>query len=712
MATLEKIRSKSVFLIVIIGVALLAFIVGDALTNSRNLFGDHTVVAKVGKEKIDYPEYQRKREEVNNRLEQARRQNPQQYANFDTQLLSQIALEELVSEKLLDAGVERAGIRTSPSQLRYYVIDNPVNPTLNTLMQQLNASGLNVSTPQQAYEVVFNPTRHGVTEAQMAPFQRAWIAMEEETKKLVARQTYQKLLYNSVKANDLDKRAIYNDYVNTMNVDVAYKPFGQISESKYPVSEQELNAAYAECKGQFKVLEPTKDVSFISVRVTPSETDRAAAKALADQTVKTLADSASQLSRQARREGVSLDHREVLASSLPAGELKNYLASAPADSVKLIRNDLRGFQAVRMGRRFQTRDSIQLNLVQVVGATLPSKVLATLNAGSLSVDSINTKFSPDSVFAQKEQWIVLFNKDGRTGAIEESQLDTLVNANGRFVEIMSNQQGAVLAQVSRLGAMKEAYEFDEVNYSLVPSTKTVNEARAQLEKFLADNNTAKAFNANAAKAGYSIEDLSLSSSAPAVPRAAGMQVYYPESRQVVRWVMVDAEPGQVSHIYESKDASQPMLYAVAVNSEYDDFMPVSNKTVKTYLTGKVRNSKAGDDMIKQYKGKTQSVGNVAAAMGVEPRNNDKFRFGRGASVRDAKVIGMISGSRPSKTVRLVKGDDGVYAFVVNATSKESFPYTDRQYEQQYFQLVNPDLNGMVRGSDRIDNRIYKFEAGD
>ena len=38
MATLEKIRSKSVFLIVVIGVALLAFIIGDALTNSQNIF--------------------------------------------------------------------------------------------------------------------------------------------------------------------------------------------------------------------------------------------------------------------------------------------------------------------------------------------------------------------------------------------------------------------------------------------------------------------------------------------------------------------------------------------------------------------------------------------------------------------------------------------------------------------------------------------------
>ena len=60
MATLEKIRSKSVFLIIVIGVALLAFIVGDALTNSRNLFGDQTTVAKIGNDKIDYTDYQRK----------------------------------------------------------------------------------------------------------------------------------------------------------------------------------------------------------------------------------------------------------------------------------------------------------------------------------------------------------------------------------------------------------------------------------------------------------------------------------------------------------------------------------------------------------------------------------------------------------------------------------------------------------------------------
>ena len=175
MATLEKIRSKSGLLIVVIGVALLAFIVGDAITNSRNLFGDHTTVAKIGGEKIDYTDYIRKREELNNQLEQARRQNPAQYANFDTQLLSQMALDNLVSETLLDEAADNAGIQTSGSQLSFYILENPVNPRIQEIMQQLNASGMSVSTPQQAYEVIFNHKRNGLTAAQMETFQRSLI---------------------------------------------------------------------------------------------------------------------------------------------------------------------------------------------------------------------------------------------------------------------------------------------------------------------------------------------------------------------------------------------------------------------------------------------------------------------------------------------------------------------------------------------------------
>lgn len=697
------------FLIIVIGVALLAFIVGDAITNGSKLFGNQTTVAKVGKQKIDYTEYQRKRQELNNQLEEARRQNPQQYANFDTQILAQMALEQLVGEKLLDDAVDKAGVRSTGNQLRFYMLENPINEKINLVIRQLMASGVQVSTPAQAYEIIFNPKRNGLSDADMAPFQRQWLAVEEETKQMIARNTYQRLLYGTVKANELDKKSMYNDYVATADVEIAFKPFGQLDEKKYPVSASEINDRYKQERYRFEVMEPTKEVSFIAVNVVPSAADIKNAKALAQKAVKALRDST--LGKDMRREGVVVERRQLRASDISNAAIKSYVASAPADSVSLISETPRGFTIVKMGSRRAEVDSIQVNIVSVAGAALPAKVLATLNSG-IVVDSIKSVYKTDSVTVQPKQWIQLFTAAGPTNAIEKGQLDTLLNAGGRYVELFKSNDGAVYAQVADKKAPVEVYEYEEISYDVKPSVRTVSDERAKLEKFLAANSTAAKFKANAAKAGYNVQEFDFTQSLPAVPRFQGMNQYYPDSRQVVRWVMIDGNKGDVSHIYESKDANAPALYAVAVDSEYEDFIPADNKKVKDLLTGEVRASKAGDAMVKQYQAKASSVASAAAAMGVQSSSSPAFRFGRNYSVSDPAVTGRISGTNPGAKVYVVKGADGVYAYRVKSRKNENFPYNADSYEQQYYQLVNPDMQGMLRGDRKIVNNVYKFEAGD
>lgn len=709
MATLEKIRSKSVFLIVVIGVALLAFIVGDALTNGSKLFGNQTTVAKIGSQKIDYTEYQNKRQELNNQLEEARKQNPQQYANFDTQILAQMALEQLISEKLLDQAVEKAGIKSSGNQLRFYMLDNPINDKINILIRNLASNGVQVSSPEQAYDVIFNPKRNGLTDAAMEPYQRQWIALEEETKQMVKRNTYQRMLYGTVKANELDKKAMYNDYVATADVDLAFKPFGQLDEKKFPVSAQEINDKYKQERYRFTIPEETKEVSFIAVNVTPSAADIKSAKALAQRTAKALRDST--LGRDIRREGLVVERRQLRASDISDAAIKTYVASAPADSVSIITDNAQGFTIVKMGNRTAQIDSIQVNIVQVVGKTLPAKVLASLNGG-IPADSLSKLYKPDSVMVQSKQWIPLFTAAGPTNAIQKSQLDSLLNANGNYIELVKTDEGAVYANVSEKKAPVEIYEYEEVSYDVKPSLATVAADRTKLEKFLSQNQTAAKFKANAAKAGYSVQEFDLTQSIPAIPRFQGMNQYYPESRQVVRWVMIDGKPGDVSHIYESKDANAPALYAVAIDVAYEDFIPADNKKVKDVLTQEIRASKAGDAMVKQYQPKAQSVASAAGAMGVQPANEASFRFGRNMNVADPAVMGKIAGTKPGTKVYVVKGADGVYAFRVKSNKKENFPYNADSYEQQYYQLVNPDLAGMLRGKKQLKNNIYKFEAGD
>ena len=713
MATLEKIRSKSVFLIVVIALALLAFILGDAITNGRNLFGSTTTVAEIDGRKIDISDYQRKHQELASQLEDARKQNPGQYAGFDNQVLAQQAVEELVDEVLLREAIEKTGIRPSAEQLRFFMLEYPQPiPEMQRLLQAMNAQGMAVQTAQQAYNVIFNPAQAGLTEKQMAPWQREWMAVESRYKQLVSQLVYGNLLGSTFKANDLDRAAMKNDYVSVASVKVASKPYGRVDEKKYPVSDAELKQAWDADKSEYSVDEQTKDINFIAVRIVPSAADNAAASELASRTVAELR-KGSEISKTLRKEGIAVERHSLRGSDIRQAGLKAFVSSAPADSVALVQSNAGGFQIAKMGSRAVEVDSIQLSVVAVAGKALPARVLSALQS-CLPADSLAKRFAADSVMVQPAQWVPLYTAQGKTPVsnlgISQANLDSLMNNGGSYIALNSTDDGTLYAAVTKKSTPKEIYTYETVDYELHPSEATIAEARAQLEKFISTNSTAAKFAAEAAKAGYNMQNFLLTASSPAVPVMTGMNRYYPDSRPVVRWVMMDAGNGEVSKIYQSKDNAAPVLYVAALNATYDDYIPWNNADVKKALTAKVRNSKAGDDMVKQYSGKG-SVDAVAQAMGVTANDIAKFRFSRGA-VADQKVIGRIMGTKPSGKVVVVKGDDGVYAFTVSSSADEKFPVDDTQLDQMFGRMHQMNPSKVLRGAKKLNNNIYKFEQGE
>ena len=119
-----------------------------------------------------------------------------------------MALDQLMQEDIVISAADKAGIRTTGNLLRYYMIENPQNQRVMDIVRQLNAAGLSVQTPQQAYEVIFNPKRNGMTDAQMEPFQRLWLNAEKEMQETIKGSVYQRVLAGTVKANDLDKNTL------------------------------------------------------------------------------------------------------------------------------------------------------------------------------------------------------------------------------------------------------------------------------------------------------------------------------------------------------------------------------------------------------------------------------------------------------------------------------------------------------------------------
>lgn len=713
MATLEKIRSKSVLLVVIIAVALLAFILGDAITNGRNLFGNNTTVAKVGGEKIDIQDYQRKQQEINQQMEAQRRQNPQAYANFDNQVLGQQALDQLIDEMMITNAVNATGIKTSPELLRYYMIELPnmqpgaMTPEMQQLLMSMQQNGLSVRTPEEAYMVIFNPQNYGLTERQVQPFQQAWIALEGRYSELVAQTIYGNLFSNSFKANALDAEAMRKDYAVAANVKVAKMPYGPLNEKDYPVSDSEVKKAYENQKEKYAVDEASKEIGFIWVLIDPSAKDRQECKNLENQVLKEL--KAGGISKETRKNGLDIQRHESILSDIKDFALKNFLTSASVDSVGVVPGPGMGFNIAKLTSRSNKVDSVEIGYIGVMDeGTLVKRVLEYANSGQ-PLDSINKHFSADSVRFNAPQWENLYAENmPKNLGLQEATFDSLMNSNGKYMITQNVQGWSLLQTVVKKSTPKQVVSYETVGYLLHPSEATVAAERDKLQKFITENNTAQKFTENALAAGYTVTDMKITPSTPAIPR--GYNSYYPDSRSLVRWINIDGKPGEISKIYQSKDPARPNLYVAAVLDAYDKYIPVTNKDVKEELTAQVRKEKAGNEMLKKYAKNTVEA--TAAAMKVEPVEVQMLKSGKyDATVTDAKVRGKMLGSKKN-TLQTAKGEDGIYVFVVTENVEEPVADGAVDFSQMFLRAHQLNPSGVLRGNKKIENNIYKFEIAE
>ena len=701
MATLEKIRSKSVFLIVVIGVALLAFIVGDAITNGRNLFGSGSTVAKVDGVKVDITEYQNQL----NKLQEAMQAQGQ---DVDQQLLSEYALESLINQKLLARAAKNLGIDVSDEQVTYYIMTNPQKPMQDfmssygrqiamQLVQEGKLSPDTQLTPAIVYSFIFTPEKYGLTQDQVLPAKQAWMAMEKETRDTIAQILYMNLLSQAYQPNALELDEMFAQQNGSATVDVARKPFGQLDEKKYPVSDAEIKAEYDKRRANYRVLEPTRTVGFVAQQIAPSAADIKAANALKDQTLKAMK-AGQQPGKDLTKEGVRYDRlNEVAGNTDP--QIANFLRTAPIDSIGVF--DRGGsFHIVRVRSHSAANDSVEI-IPLFAKADVLDQVKARIQSG-VNPDSIATLF-PDKAQANAAQWQRLQNRDARQ-SLPPAALAALDSVGaGSFVTIQTSDEGTALAYVKSVRPKVTVYEFEDAYYDLYPSDDTIDAAREAFEKLAASTKDPKKFAEAAKKAGYFYNTYAINASTPAFQQ--GGQNYFPKSRDLVEWIMTEGKAGNVSPVMGNDDKQQPIIYMALVENEYDDFAPATDSRVRQELEARVRASKAGDEMVKQYSGKG-SVAATAQAMGVTPVVDDQVRFFGSMNVQDPAVAAAISGTQPGAKVYVVKGQDGVYVYTVKAQNKPEGIRMDQQMVQNYQRSLNPI--SLLRGRHAIDNNIFKL----
>ena len=689
MATLEKIRQRKKILAIVIGAALLAFIIEVGI-EAIGRSGGNSAAAKVGNEKIDIMAFQR-------RVEQEAANDQQNNQQTDPALRQQQVLDEMINEKLLEQEFEKLGIYVSDKEISELMIGKNPAPPVVQFAQQVGAK-----SPAELYDFIMNPGKQGVQESQVAELRNEWNKLKDDITKRYRFAKLQNLMAGCIQPNDLDLAQIQNDESLTNVITFAKKDYASLPDDKYPVSDEELKAEWEKLKPMFKTEEETRVIHYIAVNIDPSQEDIAAAKKIADAAYIALqkgrgVDSVRLLGT------VQIDTAKMVQKDMPA-KVRDFFANATVGTTR--RDTTTGetrHVMYKLINKEVSLDSVELSYVIAQGdAKFQKSILDQLNAGK-SLDELK-KANAQKVDGKLKEWQRIYNAP-------DSMRAKIANAGEGYFVYNSGEQGATLMKVESKKAAKTFYTLATISYDAYASTKTSDGLRDKLQDFLNKNKTAKAFEENAAKAGYNAVEMMISPSTAQLGLGMYGQGAIKDSRKAIKWAF-DNKKNMVSPIFSDNNN---VLVAVAIDDIYEDgYLPYNFTQGKEMLTQRIRNSKKGDDLMKQYQGKAKDLNGYASLMGTKV-DTANVVFASGVPTIEPKVVGRICAAKQGVFQGPVKGDDAIYVYQIVKQEKAERKPTKEELDSRYAQsrgaqvLANPrTIYQILTKATKVTKRLIDF----
>ena len=689
MAVLEKIRSKSVMLLVVIGVALLAFIIGDFLNSGRSFFGAGTTVAKVDGKKIGIEDFQRRYEEYNQQIQASNQK-------VDGAVVQEQVLQDMINEQLLEEEVEQLGITVTDAEVTEAMTGKSALPAIVQFAQQMG-----MESPAQLHDLIFNPGKYGAKAEDVAAVRTQWLKMEQD---IVNQLKYQKLavlISGAIQANDLDKAELASDMSIASTVDLVNVPYSSLDDKNFPVSEDELKARYEKEKKQFQIEEEVRKIHYIAVNIVPSQADLAKAQKEFTTVDSILRNTQGVESVRNISEAV-INQRTVRANDVDAAT-KEFLASSEAGAVSAPKFSGDVHSVTKLLSKKVDVDSVNVNMLQVQGAkNVQDSILNLLNSGKAFAEVADNKVAG----GQENFWMNLMQMGTDNKSKEAKQ--KILSAGAEYFVLDSNANGALIYKVNEKKAPKQMFEIADVTYTVYPSDETIDNLRAGLQQYISKNNTSKAFTDNAVAAGYQSLEAAVTVSSAQINRIES-------TRKEIQWVF-GAEKGAVSPIYD-KESNDKMI-AVALDEVIPaGYMPLSDPSVRAIIETKVRNDKKGDKLMADYKGKANDLNGYAALMKVPVDTAVVVTFSQdfipALRTMENKLTAEAPYAKQGSLNGPVKGDQGVFVYKVVKNEKSASQMTPEQLAQRYAMMigssaVSQNALEILKENKDIENNLINF----
>lgn len=709
MATLEKIRSKAGLLVLVVGVALFAFIIGDFLNSGSTYFRQsQEKIAEVDGVVIKIQEFQNRVDEMNEmyKMQTGSTSLPEEY---QTQI-RQSVFDGMVQEIVLNEATSDLGLTVSPEELFDMVQGENISPMIQQMQMFVNpqtgafdkAALLNFLKTIDTENIASYPADQ---QAQLLQARQFWMFWEKNIKRQRLEQKYTTLLSKAVSANKLDAKDAFDASAVSSDMVYAMQSYSTIPDSTIQVSKSEIEKLYNQRKELFKQKE-SKVIKYISVDIRPSQEDYDNASAEIEALKKELATTTRVADLVAENSEIPYVDAFFSENALDP-EMKQFVKTAAVGDIygPVFENDK--YRMFKLVDKTVAPDSVNVSHIMLANtgdeAAVQAKadsLLTVLKDGG-DFAALAKEFSVDQA-AERGGELGWFTEATALRGVNEDFKNTVFSTAVNGYAIVKSAYGTHIVKVTDKTANVDKYKVADIDMTVSPSTKTYGNIYNELNQFISKNRDIDKLDDAAKEAGYNL----LSN----VTVTANDQVLgtIRNSRPVIRWAFQNGK-GSISEIFE---CDNKFVIAAVQGTLPEGYR--SLESVTPMLRSELVAQKKGEQISQALAAKNlTSVDAYAQAMGasVDSVKFVSFSTRRIAGIGvEPKLNAMVSLAQKGQVSAPVAGNNGVYVFDVYAQNKESKTY-DEAAEMKALDASNmyrfsiQAIQSLVNKADVEDNRI-------
>ncbi|MET3730823.1 SurA N-terminal domain-containing protein [Moheibacter stercoris] len=725
MAILGAIRKQTWLLIVVIGVAMVAFLAGDLFSENsvlkRVFTGDPNEVGNVNGESISIAEFINAQNAMGNNQGMSQNQISQQVWN------------SLVSQKLIQSHAEKAGLEVSEDEIwnfmaRQYGMADAQE--LKTQIGQLKGQAeQGVQGAGQAYQ--------------------NFMMTFENMKPNILSQKYMDLISMGVATTK--KEAEFQQVSNIQNstIEYAFMSYDDLKKKfNITVTDDEINA-YVKRFPKFYESEATVDLSYVYFPAQASAEDEAAAlndikkyltNTVSHDAVNNVTDTIPSFA-SATNDSIYVSKYSdgpFMSQYITKKDIEQFGSQLPQDYAEFLRNASVGqiggpfkvgnsYQLVKVSKSKEIADSINSSHILIsykgteVAANNPAITRTRAEAQAMA-DSIAAKANAGNFVSLVNQYSEDLGSKVKNGNIGWTYKASQGIAQEYLQFLNTHKVGEIGVTESKFGfhiikidgvKNQTGYQFaniiKEIKASQGTSDKNFKDARTfaqdvqgkSLNEF-ANLAQQKGFNYNTA------DNMTRYSMQPIVDPSTGFG--NDKDNDILKWAFAkDTKPGS-SFLFTTEKEDQIIVYLTSKSEKG----LASAKSVREEVEPIIIKEKLAAEINKQLG--TPSVDGFVSKYGAT-KGTGSITFGAAALMdkgSEPKVAGAAFGLKPGATSKAIAGNAGIYVVKVNAISEapkvEDATFLVDQLTNTAKQTLNQQfLHSLMMSADIEDTRSEKLD---